>query len=80
MGTDFGGRINEVLVHPTNPNRVMCGGVVANQSNNGGNSWSFKMIGHFDYHFAINQAIGYTTDCHDWKSQVYACYASIRTY
>ncbi len=41
-------------VHPTDPNKVIAGAVVANQSNDGGVSWGLKNIGHFDYHAAVN--------------------------
>ena len=37
---------NSIVVHPTNPNQVICGGVDLHRTTNGGNTW--KQITHWD--------------------------------
>ncbi|MCP4123761.1 MAG: hypothetical protein GY751_18590 [Bacteroidetes bacterium] len=44
-------RYNMMLgVHPDNPNRVVCGTVLSNYSENGGTSWFFTGSTHSDFH------------------------------
>ncbi len=40
-------------VHPSNPNQLVCGAVISNFSNNGGDSWFFKGVDHSDYHACV---------------------------
>jgi Secretion system C-terminal sorting domain len=72
MGTTYQAYCQMLMVHPTDTNRIIIGGLSAIRSTNGGVSFSSFSSGHADNHTAVNIGNGDTYLCGN-DGGVYKC-------